>query len=389
MTLLDKLRAHSEIVHETAELAALSALGAKHVSLSASRITAAAQMPEHAHIVDDAVAWAQKKVGKGGNRKLVATYAVQRLTVEFAEAIAKAIEGHVSIEVDGRLAYKRRATIEQARKLVEQLEELDVKRDKLLLKIPATWEGIEAAKKLEEKDGIRCHLTLVFGMHQLAACADAGAAVISPAVGRITDWHKKRDGVDGYAPADDPGVKLAAVMYDYLAGHGYESVLAPGMFRSIEQAVALIGCDLLALPPKLLALLNEDDHEVSSRVTSEAAAERAAAKLTIDSASFNKQHSADPVSSTKLSGSVQNLSWAVVSQEKQLVDWIGQRQDEAAETSTLALFKIWDYDGDGFIDREEWSGTEEVFNALDRDNNGRISLEEMAIGLGAPYKPED
>lgn len=389
MTLLDKLRAHSEIVHETAELAALRELGAKHVSLSASRITAAAQMPEHAHIVDDAVAWAQRKVGKGGNRKLVATYAVQRLTVEFTEAIAKAIEGQVSIEVDGRIAYKRRATLEQARMLVEQLEELEVSRDKLLLKIPATWEGIEAARKLRDKDGIQCHMTLVFGMHQLAACADAGAALISPAVGRITDWHKKRDGVETYAPQDDPGVKLAALMYDYLAGHHYESILTPGMFRSIEQALALTGCDLLALPPKLLALLNEDDHEVASRVTREAAADRAPEKLAIDSTAFNQRHSADPVSSTKLASSVQNLSWAMVSQEKQLVDWIGQRQDEAAETSTMALFRIWDYDGDGFIDREEWSGTDAVFNALDRDNNGRISLEEMAIGLGAPYKPEE
>ena len=109
----------------------------------------------------------------------------------------------------------------------------------------------------------------------------------------------------------------------------------------------------------------------------------------MDANTFSSMHSADPVSATKLQGGVLNLSWAVVSQEKQLVDWIMARQDKAAESSTVTLFRIWDYDNDGYIDREEWSGTEEVFNALDRDNNGRISLEEMAIGLGAPYKPDE
>ncbi len=387
MTLLDKLRAHSEIIHETAELSVLRELGARHVSLSASRITAAAQLPEHAAIVDAAVAWAQKGIKKGGSRRLVAIHAVQRLTVAFAEAIAQVVEGRVSIEIDGRLAYKRRQTIEAGRAIIEQLQELGVGRERVLLKIPATLEGIEAARKLHEKDGIDSHITLVFGMHQLAAAADAGAALISPAVGRITDWHKKKDGVEGYPPDEDPGVVLAIAMYDYLSAHRYPSVLAPEMFRSFEQAVALAGCELLSLPPKLWSLLDANDHEVPLKVT--ARPERAPAKLELDAGRFNSMHAADEVALSKLAASLQNLSWAIVSQEKQLVEWIGKRQDEAAETSALALFRIWDYDGDGFIDREEWGGTEEVFNALDRDNNGRISLAEMAVGLGAPYKPED
>ncbi len=389
MTLLDKLRAHSDIVPETAEVATVRQLRAKHVSLSASRITAAAQMPEHARIVDEAVAWAQKKVGKGGNRKLVAIHAVQRLSVVFAHAMSEAIEGNVSVAVDGRLAHKRRATLDAARSLVAQLDELGVGKDRVLLKIPATWEGIEAARKLHDKDGIRCHMTLVFGVHQLAACADAGAAIISPAVGRITDWHKKRHGVQNYAAADDPGVHVAISMYDYLQAHGYGATLMPGMFRNIAQAVALCGCPLLSLPPKLLALLGEDDHDVTRCVSPDGCLERASDKLEIDGDTFSSMHSADEVSHQKLHGSVQNLSWALVSQEKQLIAWINARQDAAAESSTLALFKTWDYDGDGFIDREEWSGTPEVFNALDRDNNGRISLEEMALGLGAPFKPEE
>jgi transaldolase len=385
MTLLDKLRAHSEIVPETADIAAVRAFGAKHVSLSASRITAAAQLPEHASIVDDAVRWAQKAVGKGGNRKLAAMRAVERLAVEFAQAMAEVVEGTVSVEVDGRLAYKRRPTIERARSLVAQLEELGVDKKRILLKIPATWDGIEAAAKLTEKDGIGCHLTLVFGMHQLAAGADAGAAIIAPAVGRVSDAAK---GEREPAPADDPGVRLAIEMYDYLARHGYASKLMPSTFRSIEQAVALAGCDFIALAPKQLALLGEQNPEIERRVSAEGAAKRARDKLSVNEATFATMHSQDPVSSSKLQSSVQNLSWAVVSQEKQLTDWIVARQEHAAESSTVALFRIWDYDGDGYIDREEWSGSEEVFNALDRDNNGRISLEEMALGLGAPYKPD-
>jgi len=387
MTLLDDLTAHSTIVPETAELAVVQQFRAEHVNLSGARITAAAQQPAQKDIVDSAIAWAQKKVGKGGNRKLVAMQAVQRLQVEFADALVGMVAGTVSLEVDGRLAYKRRPTIDRAREIIEQLEERSVDKSRVLLKIPATWEGIEAARKLRDKSDIQCCLTLVFGMHQLAAAADAGAAVISPAVGRISDWHKKKQGVDGFDPEDDPGVKAAIAMHDYLVRHGYETQLMPGMFRGIGQAIALAGCDKLTLPPKLLSLLAQDSGEAAVRVTRQGADDRGADKLEIDNKSFATLHAADELASSKLSSAVQNLSWSVVSQQKQLVDYIAKHQDVAAESSTSTLFQIWDYDGDGFIDREEWNGSDAVFNALDRDNNGRVSLEEMALGLGAPYTP--
>ncbi|MCA9620475.1 MAG: hypothetical protein KC731_15745, partial [Myxococcales bacterium] len=313
-----------------------------------------------------------------------ATRAVERLALEFARDLLEVVDGSVSLEVDGRLAFKRRAIIERARVMLDQLAEAGIDRERILLKIPATWEGIEAARKLKDKNGARCHMTLVFGLHQLAACADAGASVIAPAVGRITDFHKKQDGVEGYAPDADPGVLAVRRMLAYLAAHHPETRLMASTFRSPEQASALADCPLLCLPPKIIEELQASEAPVLDLPPVDVPE-----RLSIDQAAFQKLHAADALAQSKLASAVQNLSWAYVSQEKQLVEWIAKRQDEAAESSTLALFRIWDYDGDGFIDREEWNGTEEVFNALDRDNNGRISLEEMAAGLGAPYRPEE
>ncbi len=386
-SLLTELAKLSAIVPETAELETITRYGSQHVNLSASRLTAAAQLPQHAEIVDEAIQSAQEKVGKAGNRKLVAIRAVERLPVAFAKRILDLIDGQLSVEVDGRLAFKRRTLIDKARTIMDLFEQAGIDKTRIMLKIPATWAGIEAAAKLREKNDIQCHMTLVFGMHQVAASADAGAAIIAPSVGRITDWHKKNDGVDAFSPEEDPGVQRAAQMHAYLRAHNYDTKLMPSTFRSEEQALALAGCDLLCLPPKLIDELATRHGSVQLAVgtNGDASVER----LTIDQASFDTLQGNDPVSRSKLTAGVKNLSWAVVAQEKQLVNWIGQRQDNEAEDSTIALFGTWDYDGDGFIDREEWNGSAAVFNALDRDNNGRISLEEMAAGLGAPYRSDD
>lgn len=385
MTLLEQLRQRSEIASESADLDVAARSGAAHSILGASRITAAAQDERHADIVDAAVRWAQREVGKGGNRKLVAMRAVERLAVEFARKHLEIVPGDVSLEVDGRLAYQRRPTMERARAMHAQLEALGVDTSRVLFMIPATWEGIGAAAKLAEKNGIRCHLTLVFGMHQLAAAAAAKAAVISPAVGRISDFHRKKAGVEGFEPARDPGVILTAEMADYLARHGGDSVIMPGTFRGVAQATALAGMPRLSLPPAFLDELAGSTGAIDPRPREP----RLPEPLTIDAARFQSLHAADPVASQKLQSGVKNLSYAVLSQEKQLVEWITRRQDDAVASSTLELFRTWDYDGDGFIDREEWGGSDEVFNALDRNRDGRISLEEMAFGLGAPERRDD
>ena len=386
--LLEQLKALSALAVESADLAAIRRSGARDVNLGAARITAAAQAPAHAEIVEAALHWAQHEVGKGGNRKLAAIRAVERLGVEFARRALELVDGRVSLELDARIAFQTGPTVERARALLQQLGGAGISPERALIKIPATWEGIQAAAKLEQL-GVHCHMTLVFGMHQAAACADACATVVSPAVGRITDWHAKQAKVEDFAPAEDPGVLTCVRMHHYLRRHGLRTELWPSTFRSAEQVLALAGCDGLSLPTALFDELGARTGQLERKLDPASTSAQGMDKLAVDAGKFSSMHTADPVSSGKLTQGVKNLSWAMVTQEKQLVEWITARQDAAAMSSAVALFRVWDYDGDGFIDREEWGGTDEVFNALDRNHDGRISLEEMATGLGAPFKPTE
>jgi len=386
-TLLQKLFAESELVPESAEPGFIASLPARHANLGTARITAAAQDAAQSSIVDAAVRWAQKDVGKGGNRKLASMRAVDRLSVEFACAIANKIQGFVSVELDGRIAYQKRATIDKARELVLQLEELGIAKERVVVKIPATLEGLEAAALLRSKSEIRCMMTLVFGTHQVAASADAGAHSIAPSVGRISDWHKQNG--NSAVGHDDPGVQAVWSMRDYLRTHGYETAVVPCAFRGLEQVLALAGIEYMSLPSALIDELRGRTEELPPHSPRAALQPSTEGRLTVDAAAYNRLHAADPLATSKLQDGVRNLSFAAVAQQQQLGEWIQKRQDEAAETSMLAFFRVWDFDGDGYIDREEWNGTDQVFNALDRDKDGRISVAELALGLGAPATPKD
>jgi transaldolase len=382
-SLLEKLVALTEIVPESAELGLLASLPARSVSLTASRINEAAQDPAHGPIVEAAVQWAQRQVGKGGNRKLAAMKAADRLGIEFVRAIAERVPGHVCVELDGRLAYQKRATIDRARELVAQLEELGVAKERLIVKLPATLEGIEAAKVLGTKSDIRCMMTLVFGIHQVAASADAGAYAIAPSVSRFSDSPKSAPAVPA---SEDPGVQATLAMRDYLRTHGYPTRVAPCAFRSAEHVLALAGVDSITLAPTLIEELRRRTDDLELGAPHAASRPSAVERLTVDAAAFNRLHSGDSLATTRLQEGIRNLGFAVVAQQQQLGEWIASRQNEAAVDSTMAFFNVWDFDGDGYIDREEWNGTDAVFNALDRDKDGRISVEELAVGLGAPSR---
>jgi len=345
-------------------------------------ITAAAQMPEYQSIVDETLLKAKKDAGSGADNKEVATLAFDRLAVSFGIKILEIVPKRVSTEVDARLSYDTEATVNKARYLISEYEKAGIDRDRVLIKIASTWEGIKAGEILE-KEGIHCNLTLLFGLHQAIACAEAGITLISPFVGRILDWYVKETGQQ-YEGADDPGVQSVTKIYNYYKKFGYQTEVMGASFRNIGEIIELAGCDLLTISPKLLAELNSTEAELPRKLDPAKAATLDIEKITMDKDTFDQMHAADKMASEKLSEGIQGFTKALETLEQLLASRLsrleaGQNLSHAADD----IFHAYDLDGDGFITREEWLGTDAVFDALDKDHDGKISSEEMSAGLGA------
>ncbi len=213
---------------------------------------------------------ARKDAGSNASDKDVAALAFKSLAVAFGRKILEIVPGRVSTEVDARLSYDTEKTIEQAHDIIAQYDKAGISRERVLIKIASTWEGIKAAEKLE-KEGIHCNLTLLFGLHQAIACAEAKVTLISPFVGRILDWYKKDTGKD-YTGADDPGVQIVTTIYNYYKHFGYKTVVMGASFRNIGEITELAGCDLLTISPKLLAELDKTDGTLTRKLDAAKAA---------------------------------------------------------------------------------------------------------------------
>ena len=224
---------------------------------------------------------------------------VDHLFVGFGRRILELVPGRVSTEVDARLSFDTAATEAKARRLIELYESAGVSRDRVLIKIASTWEGIRAAERLE-RDGIHCNLTLLFSFAQAVACAEAGVTLISPFVGRIYDWHKKSRGVDDIAPADDPGVASVTRIYNYYKKFGYETQVMGASFRKTTQILDLAGCDLLTISPDLLAKLEATPGDVQPRLTVAAAKARSIERVPLDEPAFRWRHNDDAMATEKL-----------------------------------------------------------------------------------------
>ncbi|TVQ42928.1 MAG: transaldolase [Gloeocapsa sp. DLM2.Bin57] len=380
-TLLEQLREMTVVVADTGDLQAIEKFTPRDATTNPSLITAAAQMPQYQEIVDETLLKAKQDAGSDASDAQVVSLAFDRLAVSFGKKILAIVPQRVSTEVDARLSYDTEATIAKGKDLIAQYEAAGISRERILIKIASTWEGIEAAKALE-KEGIHCNLTLLFGLHQAIACAEAGVTLISPFVGRILDWYKKETGKD-YTGAEDPGVQSVTTIYNYYKKFGHETEIMGASFRNIEEIFELAGCDLLTISPKLLAELDATEGELIRKLDPAKAATMDIAKITIDKATFAKMHAEDKMASEKLSEGIQGFTKALETLEKLLADRLacleaGSKVDEAAST----LFQCYDLDGDGFITREEWLGTDAVFDALDEDHDGKISPAEMGSGLG-------
>jgi transaldolase len=382
-TLLEQLREMTVVVADTGDIKAIETFTPQDATTNPSLITAAAQMPQYQEIVDRGLKQARQDAGEQAPASEVASLAFERLAVNFGRRILEIIPGRVSTEVDARLSYDTEATLAKARYLISEYEKAGVSRDRVLIKIASTWEGIRAAEVLE-KEGIHCNLTLLFGLHQAIACAEAGVTLISPFVGRILDWYKKETGREDYPPAEDPGVQSVTSIYHYYKKFGYNTEIMGASFRNIGEITELAGCDLLTISPKLLDALNSTTGDLPRKLSPEKATAAEVDRISMDKETFDKMHQDDRMASQKLEEGIQGFSKALVTLEKLLADRLKHMEDETIlSRATQDAFRVYDLDGDGFITREEWLGTDAVFDAMDANRDGRITPQEMAAGLGA------
>ncbi|ENU59334.1 Transaldolase [Acinetobacter guillouiae MSP4-18] len=260
---LDQLKRLTTIVADTGDLNAIQQFRPLDATTNPSLITAAAQQPESRELIEDAYAQAKKE---GYELDALVERTIDILTVKLGVEILNVVEGRVSTEVDAALSYNTEETIAKAKELLALYKEYGIDQDRILIKIASTWEGIQAAKVLEA-EGIHCNLTLLFGLHQAKACADANVTLISPFVGRILDWFKKAENVESYPIEKDPGVLSVKQIYHYYKQHQIKTEVMGASFRSIDQVLGLAGCDLLTVAPGLLEKLNNDQRHVVSQLS--------------------------------------------------------------------------------------------------------------------------
>lgn len=252
MNLLEQLRCHTTVVADTGDFELIRQYRPTDATTNPSLILKAAQMPQYESIVRGAIAKASK--GTTASTEDIC----DQLFVDFGVEILKSVSGRVSTEISADLSFHTQKSITRAEKIIELYEHAGIPKERILIKLAATWEGIRAAEILE-KNGIHCNLTLLFSMPQAVACADAGVTLISPFVGRITDWFKQLDGVESYAVTEDPGIRSVVNIYNYYKKFAYNTEVMAASFRSPEQVAALAGCDLLTIAPAILERLSNTE----------------------------------------------------------------------------------------------------------------------------------
>jgi len=312
--LLEQLREVTVVVADTGDIEAIKQVKPIDATTNPSLITAAAQMPEYQGIVDDTLKAARETLGKDAPASEVADLAFERLAVAFGKKILDIIPGRVSTEVDARLSYDTEGSIAKGREIIAQYEAVGVSKDRILIKIASTWEGIQAAAVLE-KEGIHCNLTLLFGLHQAIACAENGITLISPFVGRILDWYKKDTGRASYEPAEDPGVVSVTQIYNYYKKFGYKTQVMGASFRNIGEITELAGSDLLTISPQLLNELAATEGELPRKLDPAKAASHPIEKIVVDKATFDKMHAENRMATDKLAEGIDGFSKALVQLE--------------------------------------------------------------------------
>ncbi len=314
--LLSQLKTHSVVVADTGDFAAMRKYQPRDATTNPSLLLKASSMPEYASVVEKAVHDAKKE---SPDAAAAVALAMDKLAVAFGLEILKIVPNRVSTEVDARLSFDTRASVQKAKSLIAMYEAAGIPRERILIKLASTWEGIRAAAELKEVN-IHCNLTLLFSFAQAVACAEAGVQLISPFVGRILDWYKKSSGVQNYAPADDPGVKSVAKIYAYYKKFGYKTEVMGASFRNKEEILELAGCDLLTISPQLLEELQSQQGDVPRKLSPESAGGLSIEKISLDEKAFRWMHNEDQMATEKLSDGIRVFAADSIKLEKYLAE---------------------------------------------------------------------
>jgi len=303
MTLLESLKRYTTVVADTGDIEAIARHRPQDATTNPSLLYHAAQMPAYRHLVDEATGLASER---GGSHEEMAEEFIDRLFVLFGCEILNVVPGRVSTEVAAKLSFDTEGTITKARKLISLYETKGTSRERILIKVASTWEGIRAAEQLE-KEGIHCNLTLLFSFAQAVACAEAGVTLISPFVGRIYDWYRKEHGGAEIAPDQDPGVASVTRIYNYYKQFGYKTQVMGASFRNVNQIVRLAGADLLTISPELLDQLDQTQGLVERRLDPEKARTSDGDRLHLDEKTFRWMHNQDAMATEKLAEGIRKF----------------------------------------------------------------------------------
>src|SRR5579862_7035067 len=304
MTLLESLKRYTTVVADTGDIEAIHRHRPQDATTNPSLLYHAAQMPAYRQLVEEA---AQRASDAGGSHEQMAAEFIDQMFVLFGSEILKVVPGRVSTEVAASLSFDAPATVAKAHKLISLYEKRGVRRERVLIKIASTWEGIQAAHELEQ-EGIHCNLTLLFSFAQAIACAEAGVTLISPFVGRIYDWYKKEGGGKEIPPDQDPGVASVTRIYNYYKKYGYKTQVMGASFRNVNQIVRLAGCDLLTISPELLEQLEQTQGEMKRSLDPARANESRDEQLHLTQSTFRWMHNEDAMATEKLAEGIRKFN---------------------------------------------------------------------------------
>jgi transaldolase len=303
MSLLDSLKKYTIVVSDTGDIEAIGKVKPQDATTNPSLLFKAAQQPQYKHMVEEALSYAGKQAGDQTAQTMAF---MDKLFVNFGCEILKLIPGRVSTEVDASFSFDTEGSIEKARTLIKLYEAAGVDRQRVLIKLGTTWEGIRAAERLE-KENIHTNMTLLFSFAQAVACAEAKVTLISPFVGRIYDWYKKAKGVADIPREEDPGVSSVVRIYNHYKKHGYQTQVMGASFRKADQIIDLAGCDLLTISPELISELASREGELEPKLTPKGAAASDSELIHLDEKTYRFQHNEDQMGVEKLSEGIRNF----------------------------------------------------------------------------------